>query len=486
MPGISEGGSPILLVDDDPHFLVSSGVTLRSAGISPVVTIEDSRQVVPFLEERPAAAVVIDLSMPHLSGRELLALLRERHPELPVIVMTGHNEVEVAVECMKAGAFDYLVKPVERSRFVSSIRRAREVRSLREEVDSLKAHFLSGKIRNEAAFEEIVTGSRKMVAAFQYIEAIAASRHPVLLTGETGTGKELFARAIHAVSGRRGEMVPVNVAGLEDAMFSDTLFGHRKGAYTGADHPREGLISRAAGGTLFLDEIGDLGEASQVKLLRLIEERKYYPLGSDVPKESDARVVCATHRPVESLLKKGGFRRDLYYRLSAHHVHLPPLRDRKEDIPLLVDVFLEEAASEEGKKRPTPPAELYTLLSTYDFPGNVRELRMLVFDAVLRHRGGVLSLDSFRSAIGPRSVPATADASGTSSTDPGASGTFPALSRLPTLREAEEQLVAEALRRARNNQGIAASLLGITRQALNKRLVREARNHPRPEDAPGE
>jgi DNA-binding NtrC family response regulator len=469
----TEGDLPIVLVDDDPQFLLSSGVTLRAAGVSPVVTIEDSRQVMPYLEGREAGAVVIDLTMPHLSGSELLDRLKERFPGLPVIVMTGRNELEMAVECMKAGAFDYLVKPVERERFVSSIRRAREVRSLRDEVDSLKAHFLSGRVQNESAFAGIVTQSRKMLAAFQYVEAIAASRHSVLLTGETGTGKELIAGALHALSGRGGELVPVNVAGLDDAMFSDTLFGHRKGAYTGADQSREGLIARAAGGTLFLDEIGDLSESSQVKLLRLIEDRKYYPLGADVPRESDARIVCATHRSLESSMKQGRFRGDLYYRLSAHRVHLPPLRERKEDIPPLVEAFLDEAAQAEGKRRPTPPAELHTLLSTYDFPGNVRELRMLVFDAVLRHKGGILSLDSFRNAIGDRDAPGSPGGDGAAPA--GASFLFQAVPRLPTLKEAEEQLVAEALSRAKLNQGIAASLLGITRQALNKRLVRGAR-----------
>ena len=469
----TEGDLPIVLVDDDPQFLLSSGVTLRAAGVSPVVTIEDSRQVMPYLEGREAGAVVIDLTMPHLSGSELLDRLKERFPWLPVIVMTGRNELEMAVECMKAGAFDYLVKPVERARFVSSIRRAREVRSLRDEVDSLKAHFLSGRVQNEFAFAGIVTQSRKMLAAFQYVEAIAASRHPVLLTGETGTGKELIAGALHALSGRGGELVPVNVAGLDDAMFSDTLFGHRKGAYTGADQSREGLIARAAGGTLFLDEIGDLSESSQVKLLRLIEDRKYYPLGADVPRESDARIVCATHRSLESSMKQGRFRGDLYYRLSAHRVHLPPLRERKEDIPPLVEAFLDEAARAEGKRRPTPPAELFTLLSTYDFPGNVRELRMLVFDAVLRHKGGILSLDSFRNAIGVRDAPGSPGDAGAAPA--GAPSLFQAVPRLPTLKEAEEQLVAEALSRAKQNQGIAASLLGITRQALNKRLVRGAR-----------
>jgi len=466
---------PILLVDDDPQFLLSSGVTLRAAGVSPVVTVVDSRQVMPFLEGREAAAVVLDLTMPHLSGRELLPLLKERYPGLPVVMMTGRNEVEVAVECMKTGAFDYLVKPVEPARFVSSIRRALEVRSLQAEVASLKEHFLSGELRNPSAFGGIVTRSPKMLAAFQYVEVIAPSRHPVLLTGETGTGKELVGRAIHALGGCRGELVSVNVAGLDDVLFSDTLFGHRKGAYTGADQAREGLISRAAGGTLFLDEIGDLSESSQVKLLRLLEERKYYPLGADVPRESDARIVCATHRPLEALLAKGVFRRDLYYRLSAHKVHLAPLRERKEDIPLLVDAFLAEAAEAEGKRKPTVPAELGTLLSAFDFPGNVRELRMMVFDAVLRHTGGVLSLESFRKAVGAREAPAAGGGSPGAAAAAETPSLFGGLTRLPTIKEAEEGLVAEALARARNNQGIAASLLGITRQALNKRLTRRGR-----------
>jgi len=460
-------------VDDDSRFLLSCGVTLRAAGISPVATIEDSRQVLPFLEGSEVSAVVIDLAMPHLSGRELLQNLKERYPELPVVVMTGHNEVAIAVECMRAGAFDYLVKPVEPARFISCIRRALEVRSLRAEVDSLKERFLSGHLRNASAFGEIVTRSSKMLAALQYVEVVAPSRHPLLVTGETGTGKELVGRAIHAVSGCRGELVSVNVAGLDDVLFSDTLFGHRKGAYTGADHAREGLIARAAGGTLFLDEIGDLNESSQVKLLRLIEDRRYYPLGADVPRETDARIVCATHRSLEGHLSNGRFRRDLYYRLSGHKVHLLPLRERKEDIPLLVDAFLAEAAQAEGKRKPTPPAELYTLLSTYDFPGNVRELRMMVFDAVLRHTGGVLSLESFRKTVGTRDAPPAGEASADAAAGP--TPLFSALPRLPTLKEAVDQLVAEALARARDNQGIAASLLGITRQALNKRLVRGGR-----------
>jgi transcriptional regulator with PAS, ATPase and Fis domain len=256
-------------------------------------------------------------------------------------------------------------------------------------------------------------------------------------------------------------------------MFSDTLFGHTKGAFTGAEQARDGLIAQASGGTLFLDEIGDLKDSSQVKLLRLLEEREYYPLGSDVFRRTDARVICATHQHPTELLSAKTLRKDLYYRLTGHHVHVPPLRERPEDLPLLVEHFLEEAARSLGKKKPTPPPELFTLLSAYGFPGNVRELKMMIHDAVARHGSGVLSLDSFRKVVGP---------AGPSDERVAPAGGDPSLSipgRFPTLKEAEEFLVSEALKRSRDNQGVAATLLGITRQALNKRLIRGTRK-PKP------
>jgi len=462
---------PVLLVDDDPQFLLSSGTVLRAAGVEPVLTAEDSRKVLPILAGRDVGVLVLDLSMPHLSGEELLKKVREEFPHLPVIVMTGLNEVETAVSCMKEGAFDYLVKPVESSRFVASVNRAREMRELQQEVSSLKMRLLSDRLERPEAFSGIVTNSRKMFGIFQYLEAIARSSQPVLITGETGVGKELIARGVHAMSASGRAFVAVNVAGLDDTMFSDTLFGHTKGAFTGAGQAREGLIAQASGGTLFLDEIGDLKDSSQVKLLRLLEEREYYPLGSDVSRRTDARVICATHKHPTELLSTRTLRKDLYYRLTGHHVHVPPLRERAEDLPLLIEHFLEEAARSLEKKRPTPPPELFTLLSAYGFPGNVRELKMMIHDAVARHRSGVLSLDSFRKVIGPsglsdsRVVPA-GDGSAASLSIPG---------RFPTLKEAEEFLVSEALKRSRDNQGVAATLLGITRQALNKRLVRGTR-----------
>lgn len=455
---------PILLVDDEPQILKSYSIMLRSAGFKHITTMEDAREVLPFLEKQEAAAVILDLSMPNIPGTRLLQSITESH-QVPVIIMTAVNELETAVECMKCGAFDYLVKPVERERFEASVKRAVEFNTLRLEVLHLKNQLLMGDVENDEAFSSIVTMNKKMRNIFQYVEVIAATQQPVLITGETGVGKELFARAVHDISCRKGEFVAVNVAGLDDTMFSDTLFGHKKGAYTGADEGREGLIARAAGGTLFLDEIGDTNESSQVKLLRLLQEQKYYPLGSDVPKKSDVRIVVATNQDLQKLISDGRFRKDLYYRLRAHQIHIPALRERPDDIPLLLDHFLEEAAASMNKKKPTPPQELVTLMKTYHFPGNVREMEAMVYDAVARHKGGMLSMESFRDVIGQERASAAKAAEETSP--------FSAGEHFPTLKETEHALITKALEMAKGNQGIAASLLGITRQALNKRLKRK-------------
>lgn len=391
---------PVLLVDDEPQILLSSSLILRSAGIKNVLTIEDSREVMPFLSMHETAVIVLDLFMPYVSGSELLAEIIRDFPQIPVIVMTAANEIDTAVECMKAGAFDYLVKPVEKNRFVSSIEKALELHALRSEIYSLKQRLFTDKLEHEDASSSIITNSQKMKAVFQYVEVVAGSQQPVLITGETGVGKELIARAVHKISGCKGVFAAVNVAGLDDNIFSDTLFGHKKGAYTGAEQPREGLIAQASGGTLFLDEIGDLAESSQVKLLRLLQEREYYPLGSDIPKHSDARIIVATNHDLHKSMLSGKFRKDLYYRLRGHQIHIPSLRERLEDIPLLLDHFLEEASKSMNRKKPTPPPELVTLLSTYGFPGNVRELQAMVFDAVARHKSGILSMDVFKKIIG--------------------------------------------------------------------------------------
>jgi DNA-binding NtrC family response regulator len=457
---------PVVLVDDESTVLLSSKIILNSAGIKHILTVEDSRELMPLLARQACAAVVLDLFMPYLSGSQLLPEIVREYPDLPVIVMTASQEVESAVSCMKEGAFDYLVKPVEESRFISSIQRALELRTLRRQVDALKHYLISDNLEHGEAFTAIVTISRKMRALFQYLEAIAGSGEPVLITGETGVGKELLAEAVHRLSGRAGLYVSINMAGLDDALFSDTLFGHRKGAYSGADSAREGLVARAAGGTLFLDEIGDLTPASQVKLLRLLQERQYYPLGSDMAKVSDVRIVCATNRELNRGMMDQEFRSDLYFRLSVHQVEVPPLRARREDINILLSHFIQEAAGALGKKTPEPSLELLTQLENYHFPGNVRELRAMVFDAVARHSSGkVLAAKSFRKLIKAQQTTGSKEQGGTETAVSSAE-------RFLTLKEAEQMHIEEALRRASGNQGIAATLLGISRPALNRRLAR--------------
>jgi DNA-binding NtrC family response regulator len=288
----------------------------------------------------------------------------------------------------------------------------------------------------------------------------------VLISGETGVGKELIAQALHVLSNRKGEFVPLNVAGLDDTMFADTLFGHKKGAFTGAEQTRRGLIEQAGGGTLFLDEIGDLSQLSQTKLLRLLQEREYLPLGSDVPKRTDCRMIFATHQNLQEMQKTGGFRKDLYYRLHAHRIHIPPLRERLDDLPLLVDHFFEEGATRLNKKKPAFPKELISLLGTYDFPGNVRELKNMVFDAVSTHKNRTLSMDSFKEYLRLRRPNLEEEAKN----HPETRTPFADLAQLPSIREAGYLLVLEALNRAKGNQAIASEMLGITRQALNWRL----------------
>jgi DNA-binding NtrC family response regulator len=464
----------ILLVDDDPAWLHGFEVTLtRKAGLSRVLTCQDPRQVAALLDREPIGLVVLDLNMPELSGEEVLAAVTSEHPEVLAIVVSGMDQVETAVRCVKAGAFDYFVKTTEEDRLVGGVLRAVRMAELQRENREVASRILGGPLRHPEAFEAIVTRDRAMHAIFSYVEAVARSPQPLLITGESGVGKELVARAAHALSGRSGPFVAVNVAGLDDAVFADALFGHIRGAFTGADQVRRGMIEEAADGTLLLDEIGDLSTASQVKLLRLLQEGEYFPLGSDRPKRLRARLMVATHHDVAARQAAGTFRRDLYYRLCTHLVRIPPLRERTGDLPLLVDHFLDEAAAALGKKRPTAPRQLIQLLATHAFPGNVRELRALLFNAVSLHTAGVLSTESFQQALGrrdPETIVADRRRSPAIAGDPSGVNPFEVLETLPTFDDALELLLDEALRRSGGNQTVAARLLGVSQPALSKRL----------------
>ncbi|HJV36849.1 sigma-54 dependent transcriptional regulator [Geomonas sp.] len=462
----SKASAPaVVIVDDEADILLSYQVMLLGAGFTNIVTCADSRKLLPLLEQTRVGAVILDLQMPHLSGKELLDQVGAQYPQLPVIVVTAANEIATAVACMKAGAFDYQVKPVEISSLVATVKNAMEMNVLRDEISSLRESLLTGRVRNQEAFAGIITQHPKMHALFGYLEAVAATSQPVLISGETGVGKELIARAIHTLSGMSGEFVAINSGGLDDLMFADTLFGHRKGAFTGATDTREGMIAKAAGGTLFLDEIGDLSLASQIKLLRLLQENEYYPLGSDTPLRNRSRIIVATHQRLEQLIEEGSFRKDLYYRLCAHHAEVPPLREREGDLPLLVKAFVEDAARLLNKEKPSCRPELFSYLAGYPFPGNVRELKSMVFDAVARHQGGSLPPSSFLK--GMKKVSHLSSPVATVGHRPATSG-----GRFPTLKEMENHLIEEALQLSNGNQGAAANLLGLTRQALNKRLSR--------------
>ncbi|MFV0436365.1 MAG: sigma-54-dependent transcriptional regulator [Desulfopila sp.] len=460
--------APILVVDDEEAILLSIDTVLQMAGMKNVITCSEALKVMGLVERHRPSLVLLDLNMPDLNGEALIERLTASHPRIPIVVITGRIDADTAVECLKSGAYDYIVKPVEEERLLTAVKKGLQCTSHHQPDDGASR---GQRLAQTAPFSDIVTVSPALYAIFEYIESIATTAQPLLIRGETGTGKELIARATHANSGRTGAFIAVNVAGLDETVLADTLFGHCRGAFTGADADRPGLIDRAAGGTLFLDEIGDLTPASQIKLLRLLQENEYLPLGSDTFKYSSARIITSTHVDLWAKQRQGLFREDLHYRLRTHRLRIPPLRKRKEDLPPLVDHFLEAAARSLKKSRPKVPVELITLLGTYDFPGNIRELQAMIFDAMAQHKNGILSLAVFREhlALMHRLREGQAPAANPSDQP------FSATTTLPSIKQATWMLIEEAMLRANNNQSIAASLLGISQQALSKRLKSQPR-----------
>ncbi|MBD3346190.1 MAG: response regulator [Chitinivibrionales bacterium] len=456
--------NPIVIIDDDRNSLHLMNMTLQAAGFNNIIIFDRSTKALRWTEQNEFDTVVLDIVMPGESGVDTLDTLKKNQPDVPVIMATGVNEMNTAIGCMKKGAHDYIVKPLESERFVSSVANAVKLRRLQRDYLQLTKTILAEDLRNPEVFAPIRTKNPRILSIFRYIEAVAATHYPILITGETGCGKELLARAIHLSSGVAGDFIAVNVAGLDDNTFTDTLFGHVKGAFTGADSDRAGIIVTASNGTLLLDEIGDLSPQSQIKLLRLLQEHEYYPLGCDSPKKSSCRLIAATNKSIDELAASKSFRNDLYYRLRTHHIAIPPLRERKDDLPVLLDYFIEEAAEELKKKKPPYPRELIDLLATYSFPGNVREMQAMVRDAVSMHTSGTLSTESFRKTICPETT------AGQTSADSEKETRVTFHTALPTLSQVQDALVQEAFDRSNGNQSLAAQLLGITRQSLSYRL----------------
>jgi DNA-binding NtrC family response regulator len=432
----------------------------------PHVWTAKEEECLALVEENRFALVVLEASSLK-SSTELILKIKSFSPKLQVIVAADRTDAPTVVEFMRSGAYDLLGLPTDRSHLNISAVRGIERCMLLDALEVAVSHYGSPKFFKPDAFDHIITVNPNMYSIFRYLEEISISMQPVLISGETGSGKELFAQAIHKLSGR-SPFVSVNIAGVDDNIFSDTLFGHTKGAFTGAITERKGILAKARGGALLLDEIGDLPEQSQIKLLRLIQESTYYPLGSDTPAVMDVKLILATNKDLLAEVKNGSFRKDLYYRVHTHSVTIPPLRERLDDIPVLLIHFVKKAAAALGKTAPGISPELVAYLSHYNYPGNVRELEAMVNDAVATHKRGNLSLAQFRKYIG-RAVPKNRE-------NPMSKLM---LAGFPTLKETEDYIIAKALEKAGNNQKKAAELLGVSRQALNKRLLNKDRKQKR-------
>ena len=451
----------ILLVDDDKEVLLSLSASLRIAGYRNIATLDDSRRVLDALERDRFSLVLLDLLMPHIPGKDLLENIVEAFPDIPVIMVTAVDDLDSVVSCIRAGAQNYLLKPVRESRLLATVENVLRIKALEEENLALRKSLFDKRPAHPEAFREIITVDPRMESIFRYLEAIAGTPYPILITGESGTGKELIAGSIHKLSGCPGEFIAVNVAGLDDSLLSDVLFGHKRGAFTGADKEREGLLRKAENGCIFLDEIGDMEVSSQLKLLRLLQHREYHPIGSDQIQKTNARFIMATNRRLESAMKEGKFRADLFDRLSTHVIHIPPLRERKADLPFLLRYFIQKHAGVWGKAPPDYRPDLLDFLGRYHFPGNIRELENLIANAVAVSKGKFLDTEDVKKSIHLET--------GTQEKDPDslADGRF---APIPTLKEAEARHIISVLQYTNNNISHAARLLGIDYTTLHRKL----------------
>ncbi|MCK5726216.1 MAG: sigma-54-dependent Fis family transcriptional regulator [Thiotrichaceae bacterium] len=453
------GKQSVLIVDDKKDVLRGLKLMLRTHNFSSVNTISSAEKVMPFVHKYKPDIILLDLHMPKVNGIEILADIKKSYQSIAVIIITADEQIDVAVDCVRMGAHDYFVKPVDQSRLILSIN------SIPYQKDANNSPtMIVSQAQKDRPFKKIITRNQLMQSLFSYIQAISNSTRPVLITGDTGTGKELFAQAIHKVRIKQpAEMVTVNIAGLDNTTFSDTLFGHYKGAFTGAATTRDGLVKRAQNSSLFLDEIGDLDKNSQVKLLRLLQDGSYYPLGSDKLHYNKAQIIAATNHNLDELITEGSFRRDLYHRLQVHIVKIPNLAERPDDIPLLSEYLVEKISEELGKPPPTIPKEVMQYLTDYSFPGNVRELETVLYNAVIQ-ANDILPLAPIEQVLSGFSA--------NTQNDQEYIQMLAQLKSLPSIHNITSGLINEAMKRTDDNVINASELLGITRQALYKRLQR--------------
>lgn len=438
----------ILIIDDDTSFRRVLEYNLQEEGYE-VWTCADGNEGLAAFDERQPALVITDLKMPGITGFQVLAAIKERSAATPVIVITAFGAVETAVEAMKLGAYDYITKPFNRDELKLMVKKALELRGLSEENRRLKE-----ELTDRAEFRNIIGISRSMEEVFDIVRKVADTDATVLITGESGTGKELVAKAIHSLSSRRAfSFIPVNCAAIPRDLLESELFGHVKGAFTGAVRDKTGKFQLAEGGTLFLDEVGELPLELQPKLLRALQERVVEPVGGTASKKLDVRVVAATNTDLEKAIEEGHFRDDLYYRFAVIPVHLPPLRKRLEDIPLLVRHFTEKHGG--GGVAFAP--ETLEALKNYHWPGNVRELENTVERLLIMRSSDVIGVEDL-----PEKV------RGTGRAHPVGVVNLPPEGY--SLEQLEREIVVEALERNAWNQTAAARFLRIPRHTLIYRM----------------
>jgi two-component system, NtrC family, response regulator HydG len=433
----------VLIVDNDPEMLATLRRHLEGEGLA-VAAAPGGREALAAIDGARYDVILTDLIMDDAGGLQVLAAAQARAPATRVLLMTAFGSLETAIEAMRQGAYDYLTKPFKLAEVTHAVRRAIDDQRLREENARLRA-----EVERQFGFERVIGKSRAMQAVLEQVRAVADSDASVLLLGESGTGKELVARALHWSSGRRAEpFVPVNCAAVPEGLLESELFGHEKGAFTGADRKRAGLFAAAHGGTLFLDEVGDLALATQAKLLRAIQDKAVRPVGGSEDIQLDLRLVTATNRDLAAQVQDGRFREDLYYRLAVIPLRLPALRERPEDTPLLAEHFLQDAAGRLGKRLAGFTPEALAWMREHRWPGNVRELENVVERAAVLAAGPTVSLADLRTefAVAPA-----------------------AASLRPTLEELEREYIRRVLDEVHGDKQAAAKILGVSVRTLQRK-----------------
>jgi two-component system response regulator HydG len=442
----------LLLVDDDPAILVALEFHFLRANFE-VRTAASAEEALGMLHEYRPDVVLTDVQMGGMSGLELLDAVNKGMPEVDVIVITGYEDMRTTIDAIRNGAYDYLVKPVDLEQLELVVNRCLRDRAARRRGGGPETN---GGPPLAERVDAGVGRSPQMIEIYKLIGMLSSSRTPVLIRGETGTGKELVASAIHNYSPWSGEpFIAINCTALAESLLESELFGHVKGSFTGALTDRRGKFELAGSGTIFLDEIGDTTPSFQAKLLRVLQSREFYPVGSERPRKTQARVIAATHRPIEELIRQGQFREDLYFRLRVVEINLPPLRERKEDIPILAEHLLGRAARELGKDVRIIPARVMQVLQEHSWPGNVREMENAITRAVVLAHGPALSPDHFalQGLFGPEPA------------DEGESD------EIGTLAQAQRRHVERVLAHTSGNKSRAARILGISRPRLDRLLA---------------